>query len=195
MRNHKTILGAGLIIGSMMLATPAFAQYSQQFASANAHPTYHAHYLSDLSGRVGPTGGRYYSLGKGFETKETYNEGVDALNAGQYRIALKSFKNVLSVARNHGPTNYMMGLAKADLGKFNQAKRYLRKSVKGEPEFAYAHMALGYVYAVSGDNIKASQQISWLESELGAHDRQSEIARDIVEARDRIREAMASKKS
>lgn len=86
-----------------------------------------------------------------------YQEGVDALQAGDYKTAEKKFGEVLSVTRDHPEANYYMGLAKVGRGKEKSAVRYFKRAIKERPSFVEAREQLALVY-VSLDEVEKTQE-------------------------------------
>lgn len=51
---------------------------------------------------------------------ESFREGLEALDAGDYRKAEKKFGEVLEAAPDHPQANYYMGMAKVGQGRTNR---------------------------------------------------------------------------
>jgi tetratricopeptide (TPR) repeat protein len=100
-----------------------------------------------------------------------YQDGVTALQAKNFSVAQKAFKDVLSVAPRDPNANLMMGLTLVGLDRYKDARRYLRTSVKANPDGALARGWLGLAEARTGDHKKADAEkaaLAALKAKCGA---------------------------
>ncbi len=98
-----------------------------------------------------------------FDPVEEYQKGVQFMQSGEYRKAIKSFKRVLSVARKDANTNMLLGMAYISDGKFKRARKPLEKAIKYDANLIQARGHLGAVYQFLGKTDKAQEQRSVLE--------------------------------
>ena len=95
---------------------------------------------------------------------EAFREGVEALQAKDYKKAEKKFGDVLSVAPKHPEANYYMALAKIGNGKPKSAVRYLEKAIKERGNFVEAREKLAVVQVELGDSETAREQLMAIET-------------------------------
>lgn len=95
---------------------------------------------------------------------EAFREGVEALQAKDYKKAEKKFGDVLSVAPKHPDANYYMALAKIGNGKPKNAVRYLEKAIKERGNFVEAREKLAVVRVELGDEEAAREQLMAIET-------------------------------
>lgn len=94
---------------------------------------------------------------------QSYQDGVAALEAGDYKEAEKKFGEVLGVARDHPEANYYMGLAKVGRGKEKSSVRYFKRAIKERPGFVEAREQLALVYARLEKPEEAAEQLAALK--------------------------------
>ncbi len=90
---------------------------------------------------------------------KAFGEGVDALQAEDYKKAEKKFRDVLSVAPKHPEANYYMALAKIRNGKPKNAIRYLETAIEERPDFVEAREKLALVQIELGAPDAARDQL------------------------------------
>ena len=100
------------------------------------------------------------------DTEAAYNEGVEALQSGDYDTAVKKFTIVLKAYPGHPATNYLMGMAKDGQGKPKAALRYFRRAVREHPEFVEAREQLAMTYVALGKTDNAEEQLEDLQDML-----------------------------
>ena len=91
---------------------------------------------------------------------QAYQEGVAALQAGDYKLAERKFADVLSVAENSPEANYYMGLAKVGRGKEKASVRYFKKAIKERADFVEAREQLALAYIKIDDREDAEAQLT-----------------------------------
>ncbi len=94
---------------------------------------------------------------------KAYQEGIEALQAKDYKTAEKRFGDVLSVAPKNAEANYYMALAKSGLGKPKQSVRYLERAIKERPNFVEAREKLALVSIELGEPDEARAQLAAIE--------------------------------
>lgn len=94
---------------------------------------------------------------------KAYQEGVEALQAKDYKTAEKRFGDVLSVAPKNAEANYYMALAKSGLGKPKQSARYLERAIRERPSFVEAREKLALVSIELGEPEEARAQLAAIE--------------------------------
>lgn len=87
-----------------------------------------------------------------------YQQGIDQLNAKQYKKAARSFRSVLSVSRKHAPAHYLLGLSYIGQENYKKARKSLAKAVKYDAGFIEAYGRLGYALNKLGDTDQALEQ-------------------------------------
>ena len=132
-----------VVLAAMMMIT-----VSPQSAYANAGAG------SSLPSTSGPQ----------IDPAEAYREGVEALQAGDYKTAEEKFNDVLTVARKMPEANYYMGVTKVRLGKEKSSVRYFKRAIKELPEFVEAREQLALVQINNGKEDDAAEQLEALKA-------------------------------
>lgn len=104
------------------------------------------------------------SSGPRVDPAESFREGIEALQAKDYKKAEKKFGEVLSVAPKHPEANYYMALAKIGNGKSKNSVRYLEKAIKERGNFVEARERLALVQIELGDTEAAREQLAAIEA-------------------------------
>ncbi len=115
-------------------------------------------------GGGGGGGGAPTSSGPRVDPAKRYTQGMELLKAGNFKQAEKAFDDVLGAAPKDPSTNFMMSLAQVGQQDFNQARKYLRSTVKYDANHVQARGWLGAVEARLGDTAKAAEQKTALEA-------------------------------
>lgn len=97
------------------------------------------------------------------DPQQSFRDGIEALQAQDYKKAEKKFGEVLSVAPDHPEANYYMALAKIGNGKAKNAVRYLEKALKANPNFLDARERLALVQIELGDMDAAREQLAEIQ--------------------------------
>ena len=87
-----------------------------------------------------------------------YQEGIEALTAGENKKAETAFRKVLSVSKKDANINYLLGVSLIRQDKFKKARKPLEKAVKYDSELALARGNLGQVYLITDKPEKAQEQ-------------------------------------
>jgi len=101
--------------------------------------------------------------GPKIDPAESYREGLEALQAGDYKTAEKKFNEVLTVARKMPEANYYMGVTKIRLGKEKASVRYFKRAIKELPDFVEAREQLALVQITNGKSENAVEQLDALQ--------------------------------
>lgn len=115
-------------------------------------------------GGGGGGGGAPSSSGPRVDPVKRYSQGVELLKAGNFKQAERAFDDVLDVAAKDPNSNFMMSLAQIGQQDFEQARKYLRLTVKYDANQVQARGWLGAVEAKLGDAAKAAEQKTALEA-------------------------------
>jgi len=84
--------------------------------------------------------------------------GESYFTVGKVDKALEEFKTLISL--DPSPRSYVfMGLCYRHLGKFDEAKRYLRQSLSADPNNIPALFNLGFIARKEGNNLQAEQYL------------------------------------
>ena len=67
--------------------------------------------------------------------------------------AIEFLEKGLEAVPNDSDASYWLGIAHQEIGNFEQAERYLRKTIALSPEREEAYNALGYFFAEHGTNL------------------------------------------
>jgi tetratricopeptide (TPR) repeat protein len=94
--------------------------------------------------------------------EQSYKDGIEALQSGEYKLAEKKFGEVLSVAGDHPEANYYMGLVKVAREKEKSAVRYFKKAIKERDNFVEAREQLAIVYTGLEKPEDAEEQLAAL---------------------------------
>ena len=127
---------------------------------------------------------------------KAFSDGVEALQAKDYKKAEKQFRDVLSVAPKHPEANYYMALARIGGGKTKSAVRYLETAIEERPNFTEARERLALVQIELGDPVVARDQLVAIEAKkaecAAAGDCDEAYTARIDTAIARINEALAA---
>lgn len=99
---------------------------------------------------------------------EAYREGVEALQAEDYKKAEQKFGDVLEVAPKNPEANYFMGVAKVGRGKTKSSLQYFEKAIKERANFTEAREQLALAQLALGDREAAGEQLAALEAQAAA---------------------------
>jgi tetratricopeptide (TPR) repeat protein len=127
-----------------------------------------------------------------YDPVEEYQKGVELLKAGEYGKAEKAFKRVAKVAKKDANTQYMLGLSHFGQEEFKPAARAFRKAVKYEAKLYPAYGKLGRAYLQTGDEDKASEVLTDLQSASAACAETCPEAADIASAIQELEAAQAA---
>jgi Flp pilus assembly protein TadD len=84
--------------------------------------------------------------------------GLAALQAQDFATAETSFAKLVSMNPTTSDANYLMGLTKLGLEKWDEARTYLEVAVKSEPKRPEPKARLGVAYVMTGDSASARKQ-------------------------------------
>lgn len=112
----------------------------------------------------GGGGGAPSSSGPRVDPAKRYTQGLELLKAGNYKQAEKAFDDVLDAAPKDPSSNFMMSLAQIGQQDFEQARKFLRNTVKYDANHVQARGWLGAIEAKLGDAGKAAEQKTALEA-------------------------------
>ena len=99
------------------------------------------------------------SMGPSADPAKSYQEGMEAFKASDYKTAIKRFKEVLEAAPTDANTNYLLGLSYIGAGDPKNARRPLERAVRDDDAVpADAFLQLGLVYLQLDDKDKAVKQ-------------------------------------
>ena len=115
-------------------------------------------------GGGGGGGGAPSASGSRVDPAKRYTQGLELLKSGNFKQAEKAFDDVLGAAPKDPATNFMMSLAQIGQQDFDQARKYLRLTVKYDANNVGARGWLGAIEAKLGDAAKAAEQKTALEA-------------------------------
>ncbi|MBL4870826.1 MAG: tetratricopeptide repeat protein [Robiginitomaculum sp.] len=101
-----------------------------------------------------------------YDPVKEYQNGINHLDAKEYKKAKRAFSRVLSVARKDANTNYLMGMSYTGMENPKKAARYYKSAVKYNSNLSAAHIALAQSYLDQGRADKAQKVLSDLENLL-----------------------------
>lgn len=90
--------------------------------------------------------------------EQIHKTGIEALQRQDFAAAEKSFSDLLSRNPTTTDANYLMGIAKLGLGRWEEAKPFLEKAVKLEPKRPEPKARLGVTYVKLNDTGSAMKQ-------------------------------------
>ncbi len=96
------------------------------------------------------------------DPEQSYKDGVQALQDGDFKLAEKKFGEVLGVVSDHPEANYYMGLAKVGREKEKSAVRYFKRAIKARDNFVEAREQLAIVYTGLEKPEDAEEQLAAL---------------------------------
>lgn len=109
------------------------------------------------SGGSGGGGSVPSSSALSFDPAKRYAEGMQFLQAKDYKKAEKAFDQVLDVAQRDPNTNFMMAMAQAGQDDWKNARKFLRNTVKYKADHVQGLGWLGAVEAKLGDAGRAEE--------------------------------------
>lgn len=112
-----------------------------------------------------PSGG-----GQREDPAAAYQAGVTALQAQNYRDAIRNFRTARRAAPNDGQINYALGLAYAGNNETDEAREAFERSVRAANAPAGARLQLGLLYLQANDREHAVEQQVALQTAIGACD-------------------------
>jgi len=95
-----------------------------------------------------------------------YQAGVAALQAQNYRDAIRNFRTARRAAPNDPQINYALGLAYVGNNDTDEARQAFERSVRGANAPAGARLQLGLIYLHSGDRERAVEQQAALQNAI-----------------------------
>lgn len=99
-----------------------------------------------------------------------YQAGVTALQAQNYREAIRNFRTARRAAPNDAQINYALGLAYVGNNEADEAQEAFERSVRSSTAPAGAWLQLGLIHLQAGDREHAVEQQAALQSAIGACD-------------------------
>ena len=114
------------------------------------------------AGGGGGGGGSPSQSAPRYDATAEYQKGISALQAKDYKAAVKSFKRSLSVASRNANAQYLLGFSYMQLGNHKKAKQSLEKAIKYDSDLIDAHRDLAITYHKLGDTEKASDALGKL---------------------------------
>lgn len=127
--------------------------------------------LPALPSKAAPSGGGGGSAPAStqqIDPQQSFKEGIEALQAGDFKKAERKFGEVLSVAPKNPEANYYMGLAKAKAGKDKQAVKYFDRAIKERENFIEAREQKALANIRLGDGAAAEAELAAIRAILGA---------------------------
>lgn len=89
-------------------------------------------------------------------SRYSMQDGIDALQARNFVEAEAIFAEALRYNRNDAETNFYLGVARMDLGKWGDAKKHLEIALRKKPKHPDPKSRLGVTYAKLGDTAAAN---------------------------------------
>ncbi|MBZ5516428.1 MAG: tetratricopeptide repeat protein [Acidobacteriia bacterium] len=90
---------------------------------------------------------------------EVFNEGVEAMNTGQWDSAEKAFLKVLNEGGKEAFVYNNLGIVYQQQGKREQALREFRESIRLEPDYPAPHVLMGSTLLVMGRFEEATREL------------------------------------
>ncbi|MEP2988454.1 MAG: tetratricopeptide repeat protein [Parasphingorhabdus sp.] len=103
-----------------------------------------------------------------YDATAEYQKGRTALQAKDYKKAIKAFKRSLSVASKNANAQYLLGFSYMQLDNHKKAKKPLEKAVKLSPGLIEAHRDLAITYHKLGNTEKANSALGKLTAKQTA---------------------------
>jgi tetratricopeptide (TPR) repeat protein len=104
------------------------------------------------------------SPGADIDPQQSFAEGIEALQEGDYKKAEKRFGEVLTVAPKHPEANYYMGLAKVGRGRDKQAVRYFKRAFEERENFVEAREQFALAQIRLGERADAEEQLAAIQA-------------------------------
>lgn len=93
-----------------------------------------------------------------------YSDGVKALDAKDYKVAARKFRDVLEEQPHNADALSYLGYASRKLGKQKDSLRYYMKALKEQPNHPGANSYLGELYLEMNDVPKAEERLAVLKA-------------------------------
>jgi tetratricopeptide (TPR) repeat protein len=92
------------------------------------------------------------------ESFDLLNQGVAAIQRGEYALAIEKLEKAASVSLNSFRANFYLGVAYLGDRRYSDAAEALRTAIDLEPNNLQAHVSLGDAYLKQGDTDEASAE-------------------------------------
>lgn len=145
-------------------------------------------------GGGGGGGGSAPSPSRSEDPAVPYQAGVAALNAQNYREAIRQFRNARRAAPNNGAINFALGMAYSGNGDKDDAREAFARAVRDETAPVGARLQLGLAELEAGNRDAAVAQQSALATSIAACDAACGDARraQLQAAHDQLARALAA---
>lgn len=128
------------------------------------------------------------------DTRDPYNRGLNAFDAGDYKLAQRMFDEVLSDSPDDAVVLTLSGMSMSEQKDFRGARKQLEHAIRVDRKNLDAHRELGLVAVKLGDPKTAQTQLDWLKSQASCTGKCEEPGK-ILRAVTAVQEAMAAPKS
>ncbi len=126
--------------------------------------------MADGGGGGGSMGGSTPSMSPREDPAAAYQAGVTALNAQNYREAIRQFRTARRMAPNDGAINYALGVAYMGNGDNDEARGAFERAARASNAPVGTRLQLGLVYLELGDRERAVEQQTALANAMAACD-------------------------
>lgn len=122
---------------------------------------------------AGQMGGGDFGGGSGapaprFDPDEEYRKGVEALKAGNFKVASRALQNVVNARPKDVDAYLLLGQAKAGGGDFKGALRAYERAAKLDPDNLAAQQGVGVNAAKAGQAPKAQAALDAVKAKAAA---------------------------
>ena len=152
--------------------------------------------LSFAAGGGGGGGSLPSASAPRYDAAKEYKKGISALEAANYKAAIKAFRRVLTVTRKDANTNYLLGFSYMQQKNFKKAARSFKKAIKYNKSMILARRDLAITLVMLEKKDKAQAELDTLNALLqNCNDNQCQEKNKIVEAIGIVEQAINNQKS
>ena len=139
------------------------------------------------SERPSPAASKYFDPKN---TNTPFNRGLQAYDAGDYKLADRLFDEVLSETPDDSTVLVLSGMAMVGRGDFKDARKQFDHAIRVDHQNLDAHREMGVALAKTGDAKGAQDMLSWLKAKKTSCAAKCDDAGKIDRAIDTVQQAL-----
>ncbi|MGD2133451.1 MAG: tetratricopeptide repeat protein [Maricaulaceae bacterium] len=121
-----------------------------------------------LSANTGSSSSAPSASAPRYDPAEEYQNGLDALNEGDYRAAERAFDRVADVVDDNADVQFLLGVAREGRERWRPARRAYQAALRIDENHIGALRGLGVVQAQLGNEDEAGEALATLQARLDA---------------------------